>query len=326
MDEQLYNDLKKITDEEKEILAGRTEIDRERYMVGQGNVIDGKKLLDSGKLISVRSHTRFVHFPKHTHNYVEVIYMCSGQTTHIINDNEVVLREGELLFLSQNAIQEVMPAGEDDVAVNFIIMPEFFDQALHMIGDEDNPLREFIVASLTGKDVNVGYLHFKVSDILPIQNLIENLIWTIKNNIQNKRSINQLTMGVLFLQLMNHTDKVKVGDNNEDKELMLIILRYIEENYREGELTKLAKQLNYDLYWLSKKVRQLTGKNFTELIQNKRLNQAVFYLTSTNIAISDIGEQVGYGNLSFFHRIFKNKYGMTPKQYRNKVKNTKQSQ
>lgn len=323
MDEQLYNDLKKITDEEKEILAGRREIDRDRYMEGKGNVIDGKKLLDAGKLISVRSHTRFVHFPKHTHNYVELIYMCSGKTTHIINDNKVVLNKGELLFLSQNAIQEVMPAEEEDVAVNFIIMPEFFDQALHMIGDEENPLREFIVAALTENDGNVGYLHFKVSDILPIQNLVENLIWTIKNNIQNKRSINQLTMGVLFLQLMNHTDKVKVGDDSEDRELMLTILRYIEENYREGELNKLAKQLNYDLYWLSRKVRQLTGKTFTDLVQNKRLSQAVFYLTNTNIAIADIGEQVGYDNLSYFHRIFKIKYGMTPKQYRDKIRSGK---
>lgn len=315
---QLYQELKKITEEEKEILNGKNEIDRTRYMEGKTDVIDCRKLIDAGKLISVRSHTRFVHFPKHTHNYVEVIYMCSGKTTHIIDGKTVVLNQGELLFLSKNAIQEIMPAEEDDIAVNFIIMPEFFSQALNMIEMEENPLRDFIIEALTGQDGNIGYLHFKVSGILPIQNLVENLIWTIKNDVQNKRSINQMTMGILFLQLINHTDKVKVGNDNEDRQLLLTVLRYVEENYYKGELSALAKDLNYDLYWLSRKVRQMTGKTYTELVQNKRLNQAVFYLINTNIAVSEIGERVGYDNLSYFHKIFKKKYSMTPKQYRNK--------
>lgn len=315
---QLYQELKKITEEEKEILNGKNEIDRTRYMEGKTDVIDCRKLIDAGKLISVRSHTRFVHFPKHTHNYVEVIYMCSGKTTHIIDGKTVVLNQGELLFLSKNAIQEIMPAEEDDIAVNFIIMPEFFSQALNMIEMEENPLRDFIIEALTGQDGNIGYLHFKVSGILPIQNLVENLIWTIKNDVQNKRSINQMTMGILFLQLINHTDKVKVGNDNEDRQLLLTVLRYVEENYYKGELSALAKDLNYDLYWLSRKVRQMTGKTYTELVQNKRLNQAVFYLINMNIAVSEIGERVGYDNLSYFHKIFKKKYSMTPKQYRNK--------
>lgn len=317
MNQQLYEELKKITEEEKEILAGKNEIDRNRYMEDKTDIIDNKKLLNEGKMISVRPHTRFVNFPKHTHNYVEVIYMCSGETTHIINGDKVVLKQGELLFLSQNATQEILAAGEEDVAVNFIIMPEFFDKALHMIGEEENPLKKFIVESLTGKNGDIGYLHFCVADVLPIQNLVENLIWTIKNDISNKRSINQTTMGLLFLQLMNHTDKARVGAESQDRELLLTILRYIEENYSSGELTGLAKELNYDLYWISKKVKQLTGKTYTDLVQQKRLSQALFYLTNTNISVADIGENIGYDNLSYFHKIFRKKYGMTPKQYRN---------
>ena len=55
-----------------------------------------------------------------------MIYMCSGQTTHIVNDKTIVLSEGEILLLSQNSVQEILPAGENDIAVNFIILPEFF--------------------------------------------------------------------------------------------------------------------------------------------------------------------------------------------------------
>ena len=56
-----------------------------------------------------------------------MIYMCSGSTTHIINDCErIVLREGEILLLNQNAAHEILPAGMNDVAVNFLILPDFY--------------------------------------------------------------------------------------------------------------------------------------------------------------------------------------------------------
>lgn len=42
--------------------------------------IDAAKLLDDGKLIQIRTHTRFVHFPVHTYNFVEVVYMCEGRS------------------------------------------------------------------------------------------------------------------------------------------------------------------------------------------------------------------------------------------------------
>ena len=55
--------------------------------------------------------------------------MCQGTTTHILNGSKVILEAGDLLFLNQNAEQEILPAGEQDIAVNFIVLPEFFDTA-----------------------------------------------------------------------------------------------------------------------------------------------------------------------------------------------------
>ena len=85
MDERLLCRLKEITDEERAILAGGQGIQRERYTSGRDFVVDSEKMLEKGKLIEIRPHTRFVHFPRHRHNYVEVLYMCSGSTTHILN-------------------------------------------------------------------------------------------------------------------------------------------------------------------------------------------------------------------------------------------------
>lgn len=314
--ETLYQELKKITEEEQYYLDGKKDIQKTLYMSHNSNMIDAAKILEKGKLIQVRPHTRFVHFPKHTHNYIEVIYMCSGRTRHIVNDTEILLEEGELLFLNQSVTQEIFPAGENDIAVNFIILPEFFYYVLQLIGNEQNLLKELVIDCLTGKNDTVGYMHFKVADILPIQNLVENLIWSIWNKQPNKRSMNQITMGLLFLQLINHMDRMEANEENQDQKLIIDVLGYIEEHYRDGELTELAKMLHYDAYWLSKEIKKQTGKNYTELVQTKRLNQAVYLLENTGMSVLEVGMAVGYDNQSYFHRIFQKRFGMTPKKYR----------
>lgn len=316
MNKELLDIIRQISPEEEMILSGNKQIEKNIYMSDEKNKIDASKLLEAGKLIQVRPHTRFVHFPEHTHNYIEVIYMCSGTTRHLINGKELILKEGELLFLNQNATQEIFPAKENDIAVNFIILPEFFDYGLKMMETEQNRLRSFIINCLTGDNVTSAYLHFKVSEVLPIQNLVENLIWTIVNKKSNKRSIQQATMGLLFLEMMNYMDLMETEDNNDSQKLVINVLKYIEEHYRDGELTELAGQLHYDVYWLSKEIRKRTGSTYTELLQKKRLNQAAYLLTTTTISVMDVAMAVGYDNISYFHRIFQKEYNMTPRKYR----------
>ena len=315
MNPQLLEQLSQITQEEQRILDGFS-IDPSIYSDSPSFVIDSRKMLQDGKLIQVHPHTRFVHFPRHTHNYVEMIYMCSGQTTHIINGTSLTLHAGELLLLNQHASQEILPAGKDDIAVNFIILPEFFDQTLSMLGSEPGLLRDFVVGCLQSLDSPVPFLHFKVAGVLPVQNLIENLVWTITNGIQNKRLMNQVTMGLLFLQLLNHMDKLETGTHSYEQEMLMNVFQYIEEHYKDGSLTALANQLNCEFTWLSKTVKNLTGSTYTQLVQKKRLNQACFLLRSTALSVLDISMAVGYDNFSYFHRIFKQETGMSPRTYR----------
>ena len=316
MDAQLLEELKKITPEEQRILSGTGKIEKNIYMSGAADIVDAGKLLEAGKMIQVRPHTRFVHFPQHTHNYIEVIYMCSGSTHHVINGEDVILKQGELLFLSRNAVQEIYPAGESDIAVNFIVLPEFFEYGLNMMEPEENLLRSFVIDCLRGENVAAGYLHFKVADVLPVQNLVENLIWTIWNRQPNRRRTNQATMGLLFLQLMNCMDKLETDENAGQQKLMIAVLSYIENHYRDGELTLLAESLHYNVYWLSREIKRRTGKTYTELVQAKRMSQAAFLLASTSMSVVDVAASVGYDNVSYFHRIFQKKFGVTPRTYR----------
>lgn len=310
--QEILNKLMPVTAEERTILE-KAEVDKSLYTTNGGNIIRRKKLLSDGKLISVRAHTRFVRFPEHTHDYIEGVYMCTGKTTHIINGKKLTLNEGEILFLGQSAKQEILPAAESDIAVNFIIQPSFFDKTLEMLGAQDSPVKNFLLRSLFEGE-NQGYLHFKVAGVLPVQNLIENLIWTLINNTPDERSINQITMGLLFIQLLNYTDKL-VYESREDRAIMEIF-RYIEENYKDGSLTEAARILHYDFYWLSHEIKNRTGRTYTEHLQEKRLSQAAFLLKNTNLSVEEVARAVGYENKSYFHRLFSAKFGVSPKRYR----------
>lgn len=313
MDPSIIRRLSLVTQEEREILDGRSHIDRSLYMDGSRDVISGEKLLEKGKLIAIRPHTRFIAFPEHSHDYVEMVYMCAGQTRHTVNGTAITLRKGELLMLGQNARQAIDPAGETDVAVNFIVRPAFFSGTLPFLGEEETPLRRFVVSCLTG-ETEAGYLLFHVADILPIQNLIENLLYTLMEETPNKRGILQMTMGLLFTQLMNHTDALQF--ETQEQNAVISVLRYIEEHYRDGSLTEIAERLHYELPSLSRLIRQKTGKNYTELLQEKRLSQAAWLLRNTDKNVDEIANAVGYENLSYFHRLFAARFGLSPRRYR----------
>ena len=74
--------------------------------------------------------------------------------------------------------------------------------------------------------------------------------------------------------------------------------------------------MGYDVYWLSREIRRRTGKTYKELLQEKRMQQAVYLLTNSKIPVTDIIESVGYDNTSYFYRKFRERYGMSPKEYR----------
>ena len=121
------------------------------------------------------------------------------------------------------------------------------------------------------------------------------------------------TMGLLFLQLINHADRLNA---QEDEDITVRVLRYIEENYKNGSLTELSEILHYDVSALSREIKNKIGKKYTELVQEKRLSQACFLLKNTDMSIADIAEKTGYENVSFFFRLFKAQHGISPRKYR----------
>ncbi len=310
--DELMRELRRVTEEEEKLRAGG-QVERSLYTSGNTFLIDSEKLLAKGKLITVRPHTRFASFPMHAHNYVEIMYMCSGQTVHRIEGRApLTLRAGELLFLNQHAVHGVDRAEEGDVGVNFIVLPQFFDYALNLIGT-DNVLGRFLLSGLRQQDGEMGCLHFRVAEVPTVQNLVENLVWSLVHPQANARRINQATMGLLLLQLLNYTGELEEASGNG---AVLAALREIEENYRTADLTRLAGELHVSLPYLSAAIHRATGRTFKDLLLEKRLSKAAQLLRETRLTTQDVILAVGYENTSYFYRVFRSRYGMTPKDYR----------
>ena len=317
MRRDLLDMLKRITPEEQELLDGSREIRKERYTNRRDFVVDSRLLLEKGRLIEIRPHTRFAYFPKHRHNYVEMVYMCAGTTTHIINgSNELVLKEGDPLFLNQNVYHEILPAGEEDLAVNFIILPEFFDRPISMV-ERENILRDFLISTLAGDTAMNDYLYIRTKGIVPVENLLENMIWTILGRHPMMDTINQTSMGLLLMNLSRFADQIGRGDpQHEEQNLMFSVLDYIEHHYQNGTLAEISELSHLPTYQVSRILKKRTGKNVKEFLQLRRLQQAAYLLQNTTLSIDKIIVHIGYENSSYFYRVFREKYGCSPSEYR----------
>ena len=243
--------------------------------------------------------------------------MCAGSITHIIDREErLTLREGDLLFLNQNAWHEILPASEGDLAVNFIILPEFFHRPISMI-ERENVLRDFLISTLAGETGLPGFLHIQTRGIVPVENLIESMIWTLMDGRPGINTINQTSMGLLLMNLSKFAESINRDSPNQAEQTMIFsILQYIETHYQSGTLSEVSAMLHQSDYTVSRLLKKRLGQNFKELLQARKLQQAAYLLGNTALSIDAVMEQIGYDNSSFFYRRFRDRYHCSPGEYR----------
>lgn len=320
MRRELLEYLQKITPEEQAILDGRGSIRQELYTSRREFVVDSQKLLEKGRLIEIRPHTRFAHFPQHRHNYVEMVYQCAGSAAHIVDHagqrEAITLEAGDLLFLNQNVSHEILPTGAKDLAVNFIILPQFFSRPVSMI-ERENVLRDFLLATLSGAVDGSGWLHIRAEGLVPVENLLESMIWTLLDRHSGSNTIIETSMGLLFMELSMYASVIgRSGSGRSDQSLVFSALKYIEDRYSDGSLAEIARELHQPEYCVSRLLKKYTGSNFKELLQQRKLQQAAYLLAHTPLPVEKVLEYIGYDNSSYFYRRFRLRYGCSPKEYR----------
>lgn len=315
MNKLIVERLSAITEEERRILSGG-EVDKSIYTDSEEFTVKSSKILGNQRFIEMRPHTRFIDFPKHKHNYIEMIYNCKGKTEHVINGvDEIVLEEGEILLLGTDALHEVKIAGKDDIAINFIIKPEFFTSTIDGVG-YGNAIYNYIMSELS-KRGGASFIRFDVSEILPAKNLIENLIWSFIFPEENSQRLQNMTMGLLFAELTQRAGVISTSvSSSYEQDVALKVVNYIESSFQDAKLLTISKELKISVVSLSKLIKNSTGKTFKELLQQKRMDEAEKLILNTEIPITEIIFSVGYENTNFFYKMFSKKYGCSPRDYR----------
>ncbi|RXZ80902.1 AraC family transcriptional regulator [Paenibacillaceae bacterium] len=103
------------------------------------------------------------------------------------------------------------------------------------------------------------------------------------------------------------------------QEAIDMVINYIEWRYKdEITLTTLAEMVYLTPSYLIRIFKEHTGYAPIEYLQMLRMNAAASYLERTNLPMKVIIEKTGFNSVQYFCRLFKNKYGESPGQWRMK--------
>ena len=105
----------------------------------------------------------------------------------------------------------------------------------------------------------------------------------------------------------------------DTRERMRGLLDFIEEHYGEKiTVRQAAERCYYSQSHFMKYFRQYMGVSFVEYLNSYRIFRAAGLLKTTDQPVTRIAQSCGFDNLSYFNRLFRRMYQMTPVQYRKK--------
>lgn len=317
----LIEKLSQITDEERSILAGKG-LDRRIYTTRTDDfIVSSQLMLRAEKKIAVRTHTRFTPFQMHGHNYMEMMYVVSGSIVHTVEGQRLPLFPGDLILLNRHIQHAIEQAGRDDIGINFIVSVSFIESILSKF-DGSDALRSFLAENLRSEG-RAAYRVYKTAGILPIENLIESLIYSLteEESIPSEVLIGSITL--LFQLLSQHSEALMSSHSSDPgvTELSSYILNYIRSDYKRATLTDLASRLYLSPTYLSRWISGHMNMPFKQLLMEQRFSMVEKLLRSTDLPVSDIITAAGYENKSYFHREFLRRYGCSPLQWRKATRN-----
>ena len=319
MESYLLKKLSRESEEEIGIKEGEV-LNRKIYSSGEDFVVNENRLFGGGEGISVRTHTRYVDFPAHKHNFVEMMIVLSGKIIHEIDGKTITLSKGEILILNKHASHSIRRSGEKDIGVNVIMSDGFLG---NMAAELSGTLFSALLSENRKRDGAPMYLCFTTGDKKYVNNIIENLLFEL-TKASPEISIMTKALSLLLQYLsVESNELLLLGSSVADKESnrRLEIISYVKSSYRTASLEELSERLYLTPPYISKLIKEYFGKSFKELVVDERMSKARELLLGTSMPVSDIIRSVGYENESYFHREFKKREGRTPLALRRAIKN-----
>ena len=213
----------------------------------------------------------------------------------VIAENEAVLQE----ILSQPFWKE------KNIAVQGI-----YTDNTDKYTEEEKTLEELFDAQDTG----FLYMLEKTDDISAIKtlknNIFEKYMWLSlyadkKSLLPPKKMLENMFELVCELSPFTTNDKIA--------KVIAYVLASPEGDLRQ---TSVAESLYINSSYLSTVFTANINIRFVDYVNNVRLRRAAMLLVSTDLKIADIADRLEYRDISYFSKLFKKKFGMTPSLYR----------
>ncbi|WP_194165564.1 AraC family transcriptional regulator [Oceanobacillus sp. CFH 90083] len=130
-----------------------------------------------------------------------------------------------------------------------------------------------------------------------------------------------------FYPLPKQESGLKDDAFDERKILIYRVNLYIKDNLHKNlKISEVADDFYVSKRHLSRLIREETGKTFTEVLQEERLDLATEYLRGTNMSIKDIATECGFSSLHYFTKVFTRIIRTPPAKYRKIYQDTVESE
>ena len=250
----------------------------------------------------------------HWQEGMEFIFVKKGRGLIQVGIEMIEAKEGDIFIIPPTTLHALRSIPDQTMEYeNFL-----FDLRFLGLHTSDKCAYDYLVPLSRG-NLNVPYLlrnddahYFQFYDCL------------IKTEQLCKNKNNGYELGVkgYMMQFIYHLIEIsnhQVHQHLNSKRLTNL-LSYIDQNYSKSLTIEEASTLcGYSCSHFMRWFKNMTGSSFTSYLVERRLVAASEYLLQTNDTILSISENVGFENLSNFNRQFKNRYGISPREYRNSM-------
>lgn len=264
----------------------------------------------------------YILTPNH-HDYLEVGYIFDGKGILTVENKKYIVKKDDIIILSNYELHTFSTTKNQSF---YLIVIYFMPELIYKPGGlniDFNFLKPFFYRGSNFSHV----IHPDKIDNKHLFFLIEKIYGLYSKKETNYRLESKIYLTEILLNLVkyygisstkcskNYYKKIK--DIDRLKSLMTLLQK---EYNRDITLTEAADIANMSIYYFCKFFKKVIGKTFTNYLLSIRIDKAKELLLTEKITVTSIAYKVGFENLSYFYRKFKEFTGYCPTEYLNTVK------
>lgn len=274
--------------------------------------------MDKKASVVTLRHNRYSPAIIHEHTFFELLYVYDGHCEQSISGNKHSLSLGDICIVPPG-IRHSVSVFDDSIVFNCLIRKSTLHTAFFNFLSNPNILTAFFLNNIYSENGN-DYIIFHTGSDFEIQRDILYMYWeSINKSLYWDQMISYTLMLVFGLLIRNYEKSIEVPTFTQKADVQrFALMQYIQDNFDTVTLPQIADKFHYTPEYTSRLIKSTTGKSFTQILQQVRLEKAQVLLQDTNLSVANIANQVGYETTEYFIRIFKKQMHMTPTEYRRK--------